>query len=79
MKSLEKDADSILREIGTKIRKLEKMTKEQKILALNISIEASRTGESGKGLKVVANQMQELTENMVKIYDSILKDVESEN
>lgn len=62
------------RDITSKTRELEKISKEQKILSVNASIEAGRAGDAGKGFRIVANQMGELTESSSKIYKTIIED-----
>ena len=61
-------------DITSKTRELKKISKEQKILSDNASIEAGRAGDAGKGFRIVANQMGELTESSSKIYETIIED-----
>ena len=61
-------------DITSKTRELKKISKEQKILSVNASIEAGRAGDAGKGFRIVANQMGELTESSSKIYETIIED-----
>lgn len=51
---------------------LKKISSKQRILALNASIEAARSGEAGAGFAVVANSMQDLSSQS----DDIYKDIE---
>lgn len=62
------------KDITTKTKGLEKISKEQTILSLNASIEAGRAGDAGKGFSIVANQMGELAESSAKIYKAIIED-----
>ena len=63
-------------DITSKTWELKKISKEQKILSVNASIEAGRAGDAGKGFRVVANQMGELTESSSRIYETIIEDAE---
>lgn len=52
---------------------LKKISSRQRILALNASIEAARSGEAGAGFAVVAKSMQDLSSQS----DDIYKDIEN--
>lgn len=45
-------------------KQIEGFSNRQKILALNASIEAARSGEAGRGFSVVANEVQNLAQGM---------------
>lgn len=62
------------KDIVTKTKGLERISKEQTILSLNATIEAGRAGDAGKGFSIVANQMGELAESSAKIYAAIVED-----
>lgn len=77
--ALKEDIENMLSRttnITSNTRALKKISKEQKILAVNASIEAGRAGDAGKGFRIVANQMGELTESSSKIYETIIEDAD---
>lgn len=49
------------------IKDIDKFGKEQKILALNASIEAARAGDSGKGFAVVAKKVGDLATGLSSV------------
>lgn len=55
---------------------LKKISSRQRILALNASIEAARSGEAGAGFAVVAKSMQDLSSQSDDIYKDIENSVE---
>ena len=55
---------------------LKAIANKQKILSLNASIEAARSGEAGVGFAVVAKSMQDLSSQSAVIYNDIEKSVE---
>lgn len=54
------NAAAYISNINTYTKNLDKLEKNQRILALNASIEAARAGEAGKGFAIVANQVGSL-------------------
>lgn len=77
--TLKEDIENMLSRttnITSQTRALKKISKEQKILSVNASIEAGRAGDAGKGFRIVANQMGELTESSSKIYETIIEDAD---
>ena len=54
------DVVTYIHNINSYTKNLDKLEKNQKILALNASIEAARAGEAGKGFAIVANKVGSL-------------------
>lgn len=76
------DALKNLREIESFSKQIEAITKKTRLLALNASIEAARAAEAGKGfsvvaeeVKVVSEQVAELSRSMCHRTDHIMKSV----
>lgn len=65
------DAIQNLREIERFSRKIQGITKQSNLLALNALIEAARAGESGKGFAVVANEVKSLSGEIAKLSDQM--------
>ena len=61
--------------ITTNTSHLKSIANKQKILSLNASIEAGRSGEAGVGFAVVAKSMQDLSSQSAIIYNDIEKSV----
>lgn len=57
--------------ISNKTHELKSIASKQKMLALNASIEAARTGEAGVGFAVVAKSMGDLSSKSAVIYNDI--------
>ncbi len=57
--------------ISNKTHELKSIASKQKMLALNASIEAARTGEAGVGFAVVAKSMGDLSSKSAGIYNDI--------
>jgi len=66
----------IVNEINEYTVHLKKISSKQRILALNASIEAARSGEAGAGFAVVAKSMQDLSSQSDDIYKDIENSVE---
>ncbi|HBA96501.1 MAG TPA: chemotaxis protein [Lachnospiraceae bacterium] len=68
-------ATSIIQKINTNTSSLKSIANKQKMLSLNASIEAARSGEAGVGFAVVAKSMGELSSQSATIYGDIEKSV----
>lgn len=69
------DATQIIQTINTNTHALKSIANKQKMLSLNASIEAARSGEAGVGFAVVAKSMGELSSQSATIYGDIEKSV----
>lgn len=66
-----KNATSIIETINTNTHSLKSIASKQKMLSLNASIEAARSGEAGVGFAVVAKSMGDLSSQSATIYGDI--------
>lgn len=69
------NATNVIQKINTNTRSLKSIANKQKMLSLNASIEAARSGEAGVGFAVVAKSMGELSSQSATIYGDIDKSV----
>ena len=65
----------LIQAINDNTSHLKTIANRQKILSLNASIEAARSGEAGVGFAVVAKSMQDLSSQSAVIYNDIEKSV----
>ncbi|MCD7826496.1 MAG: PocR ligand-binding domain-containing protein [Clostridiaceae bacterium] len=70
-----KHATEIIDTINTNTHSLKSIASKQKMLSLNASIEAARSGEAGVGFAVVAKSMGDLSSQSSTIYGDIEKSV----
>lgn len=68
-------ATDIIETINNNTHSLKSIATKQKMLSLNASIEAARSGEAGVGFAVVAKSMGELSSQSATIYGDIEKSV----
>lgn len=68
-------ATEVIQAINTNTHALKSIANKQKMLSLNASIEAARSGEAGVGFAVVAKSMGELSSQSATIYSDIEKSV----
>lgn len=68
-------ATNVIQKINTNTSQLKSIANKQKMLSLNASIEAARSGEAGVGFAVVAKSMGELSSQSATIYGDIEKSV----
>ncbi len=69
------ETTQIIQAINTYTHSLKSIANKQKMLSLNASIEAARSGEAGVGFAVVAKSMGELSSQSATIYGDIEKSV----
>lgn len=65
------DAIQNLHEIEKFSRKIQSITRQSSLLALNAQIEAARAGEAGKGFSVVANEVKVLSSEIAKLSEQM--------
>ncbi len=65
------DMNEHSKQINSILHMIEEISSQTKLLSLNAAIEASRAGESGKGFKVVANEVGKLSEKSNKSTNSV--------
>lgn len=65
----------LIHTINSNTSHLKAIANRQKILSLNASIEAARSGEAGVGFAVVAKSMQDLSSQSAVLYNDIEKSV----
>jgi len=70
-------AIACIEDINDKCASLNKIENNQKILALNASIEAARAGDAGRGFAIVASKVGDLAGNSGTINNSIKASVDS--
>lgn len=70
-----KHATGLIQTINDNTSHLKAIASKQRILSLNASIEAARSGEAGAGFAVVAKSMQDLSNQSSVIYNDIEKSV----
>lgn len=63
-------------EIDNSLEEIDKIFSQTKLLALNASIEAARTGENGKGFAVVAEEIRSLSDESNKAANNIMNIIE---
>lgn len=68
-------ATEVIETINNNTHSLKSIANKQKMLSLNASIEAARSGEAGVGFAVVAKSMGELSSQSATIYGVIEKSV----
>nr|3UR1_C Chain C, Methyl-accepting chemotaxis protein [Thermotoga maritima]3UR1_D Chain D, Methyl-accepting chemotaxis protein [Thermotoga maritima] len=62
-----------IRSIEKLIQNIMRIARETNILALNATIEAARAGEAGKGFMIVANEVQNLSNETNEVTKQIVE------
>ncbi|MFK7881039.1 methyl-accepting chemotaxis protein [Roseobacter sp.] len=63
--------------LGDGLNRLERIGKYVRSMSINASVEASRAGEAGKGLAIIAQEFKTLAEEVQQLTHSARKDIES--
>ncbi len=78
-----KEAGNTLATLETRTQEIDQIsnlitdiTRQTRLLALNATIEAARSGEAGRGFKVVANEVKALADEIARSTDDILRKIE---
>ncbi|MGE7946573.1 methyl-accepting chemotaxis protein [Lysinibacillus sp. NPDC093688] len=66
-----------IQQINTIVHLVKDLAMKSKILGLNASIEAARSGEHGRGFAVVASEIQKMSQSSTESADSITNQLES--
>lgn len=61
--------------LDTRLTRLERIGTHVRLVSLNASVEASRVGEAGRGLSIIAHEFKELAEEVGRIAQEARKDV----
>ena len=64
-------ASEAIRQVRSKMRDLNQVSSMERLLSINASIEAARSGQAGVGFAVVAREIGNLAENSAKVYEEI--------
>ncbi|MFJ7732093.1 methyl-accepting chemotaxis protein [Lysinibacillus sp. NPDC097231] len=80
LEALSKFSESMtgdIQQINTIVNLVKDLAMKSKILGLNASIEAARSGEHGRGFSVVASEIQKMSQSSTDSADSITNQLES--
>ena len=66
-----------IQQINAIVNAVKEIASKSKILGLNASIEAARSGIHGKGFAVVANEIQKMAQNSIESAEIIAKELEN--
>lgn len=69
--------NSDVQQVNEIVKLVKDIAQKSKILGLNASIEAARSGEHGKGFAVVANEIQKMAQGSTESADQITKQLEN--
>ncbi len=68
-------AKTAARTLDTRLTRLERIGTHVRLVSLNASVEASRVGEAGRGLSIIAHEFKELAEEVGRIAQAAREDV----
>ena len=66
-----------LNDVEAFIGRVQKITKQTNLLALNATIEATRAGDAGKGFRVVADEVKNLSKEIAKLSEEMYTKINS--
>lgn len=76
LSKLSESMNNDIQQINTIVNLVKDIAMKSKILGLNASIEAARSGEHGRGFAVVASEIQKMAQNSTESAEKIAKELE---
>ena len=64
-------AENAIQQVRSKMRDLNQVSSMERLLSINASIQAARSGQAGVGFAVVAREIGALAENSARVYEEI--------
>ncbi len=69
--------EGLVRDIGSQSTRVQSIAENVNVLSINASIEAARAGESGKGFKVIADEIKGLSDQTNSIIESMVRSMQA--